>query len=268
MSRVVIYPYTMDSSSSKELQIALAGQGIKCIRVYEDGNYRPRATDLIVNWGTPRAPDWNYHEDGGFLNLPESVHCASNKLTTMLEFAERGIRQPQFTESSSEAMEQVSGGSRVLGRRLLNSSGGKGIVEFSLRDNPALLPEDFEGIPLFTKYIPKVAEYRIHVFNEQVIDIQRKRRSREALANEEVNPRIRNHSNGWVFIRENYAPDSSVLAIAISAVDVLGLDFGAVDIIVDKHAIPYVLEVNTAPGLEGATINSYVTAILQVITRA
>jgi glutathione synthase/RimK-type ligase-like ATP-grasp enzyme len=37
----------------------------------------------------------------------------------------------------------------------------------------------------------------------------------------------------------------------------LGLDFGAVDIIQDDGGNFYVLEVNTAPGLEGQTIKSY-----------
>lgn len=264
-NRVIIYPYRMDSHSARELQAAIIEQGMPCKRVREDGNYRPRETDLIINWGNPRYPAWSW--PCPFLNIPDNVHCASNKRTTALALEAADIRQPRFTLNASEAMTWVSSGDRVFGRGLLNSSGGKGIVEFSLRDTPALLPEDFEGIPLFTKYIPKIAEYRIHVFNGRVIDSQRKRKSREALANEEVNPRIRNHSNGWVFTRENCTPDGAVLALAVSAVSALGLDFGAVDIIVSRRNIPYVLEVNTAPGLEGATINSYANAIMLMTTQ-
>ena len=50
-----------------------------------------------------------------------------------------------------------------------------------------------------------------------------------------------------------------------AAIKALGLDFGAVDIIYneaeDQH---YVLEVNTAPGLEGTTLQKYTEAILEM----
>lgn len=261
--RIIIYPYRMQSKSAAALCNNIKAQGAPCLKVYEDGNYRPRETDLIINWGNPRDPFWGYFET--FLNLPESVYCASNKRTTALAFEAAGIAQPAFTSDSAEAMMWVSSGRRVLGRKLLNSSGGKGIVEFSLADTPALLPEDFENIPLFVKYIPKVAEYRVHVFNGAVIDVQRKRKSREALANEEVNPRIRNHDNGWVFTRENCTINDTIVGRAIGAVSALGLDFGAVDIIVSRNGTVYVLEVNTAPGLEGTTVTNYTNAIVSLI---
>lgn len=260
--RVILYPYRMQSKSAVTLCTRIKAQGVPCLKVYEDGNYRPRETDLIINWGNPRDPFWGYFET--FLNLPEAVYCASNKRTTALAFEAAGVVQPAFTLNSAEAMMWVSSGKRVLGRKLLNSSGGKGIVEFSLADNPALLPEDFEDIPLFVKYIPKIAEYRVHVFNGIVVDAQRKRKSREALANEEVNQRIRNHDNGWVFTRENCTIDDNIVGCAIGAVSALGLDFGAVDIIVSRNGTVYVLEVNTAPGLENTTVTNYTNTILSL----
>ncbi len=42
---------------------------------------------------------------------------------------------------------------------------------------------------------------------------------------------------------------SGLLNLGCHAVSALGLDFGAADIIQDKHGKLYVLEVNTAPGL-------------------
>lgn len=53
---------------------------------------------------------------------------------------------------------------------------------------------------------------------------------------------------------------------AIKAVNALGLDFGAVDIVTEKNTgIPYVLEVNTAPGNEGTTTQKYVDSIIEYI---
>ena len=51
--------------------------------------------------------------------------------------------------------------------------------------------------------------------------------------------------------------------ISRDAVTALGLEFGAVDIIYnDKSKKLFVLEVNTAPGIEGATVTKYKDAIL------
>ena len=53
-------------------------------------------------------------------------------------------------------------------------------------------------------------------------------------------------------------PDPVRDTIAVNAVKALGLDFGAVDIIYnEKENQYYVLEVNTAPGLEGTTLIKY-----------
>ena len=256
-NRIVLYPYNMNSHSARALQIALIEQGIPCIRVYEEGNYRPRETDLIINWGNPRRPHWEFYADT-MLNFPKYVTIASNKLASAVAFATRpGIPTPMFTNEIEEAQQWLRKGNIVLARHILNGSGGVGIEV--LEDAFATMPE----APLYVKYIRKIAEYRIHVFNGRVIDAQRKRKEREALSEGTINLRIRNHANGWVFTRENCQPPSIVTTSAIAAVERLGLDFGAVDIIVNREGVPYVLEVNTAPGLEGQTITSYAGAIIE-----
>ena len=59
---------------------------------------------------------------------------------------------------------------------------------------------------------------------------------------------IRNHQDGeWRQI--SCSPRRSISEQAIKAVETLGLDFGAVDLILHNDT-PYVLEVNTAPGLQ------------------
>ena len=53
--------------------------------------------------------------------------------------------------------------------------------------------------------------------------------------------------------------------MGIDAVSALGLDFGAVDIIEDADGKLYVLEVNTAPGLEGQTLTLMAEALKELI---
>ena len=54
---------------------------------------------------------------------------------------------------------------------------------------------------------------------------------------------------------------------AVKAVNSLGLDFGAVDICEDEEGNPYVFEVNTAPGIEGTTVEKYHTAFIEATRR-
>ena len=50
--------------------------------------------------------------------------------------------------------------------------------------------------------------------------------------------------------------------MALNAIEDLQLDFGAVDVVVSGYSDnSFVLEVNTAPGIEGTTVKKYVEAI-------
>jgi D-alanine-D-alanine ligase-like ATP-grasp enzyme len=83
---------------------------------------------------------------------------------------------------------------------------------------------------------------------------------------ERVNFKIRSYENGWVFCRENIQKPDDLEAVSIAAVSAIGLTFGAVDVIYnEKQNKCFVLEVNTAPGLTGTTINSYATAIMELM---
>jgi hypothetical protein len=112
----------------------------------------------------------------------------------------------------------------------------------------------------YTRYYRKNREFRIHVMDGQVFWRQEKLRIRGA---ENVDPYIRSHTKGWCFAFNHFHTNPvppSCDAAAISAVRVLGLDFGAVDIgwHVDNGVV--IFEVNTAPGIENTTLAKYVEA--------
>lgn len=161
-----------------------------------------------------------------------------------------GVRVPGW----SDRYEDVSGHTIVLARTKENGSGGEGIIVIRQGDTP---PE----ASLFTVYIPKTKEYRLHVVNEEVIAVQQKRRDSDSEQSRDERL-IRNYSNGWVFcINDVVWPDDSIEdeahQQAVAAVKSLGLDFGAVDLVLEKETnVPFVLEVNTAPGLESETVRS------------
>ena len=72
---------------------------------------------------------------------------------------------------------------------------------------------------------------------------------------------VRNYSNGWVFSanfeRSGDTWSDEVESEAIKAVKALNLDFGGVDVIWNRRQGVFVLEVNTACGLEGDTLTCY-----------
>lgn len=246
-----ILPYKVGSESAKGLSEAL---GIKRIKK-EGSKFKGNASKVVINWGNSALPD--EVAKCKVLNAPLAVSKASNKLSFFKAMAEAGVRTPRFTEAMLEATQMLEEGKTVVCRTILNGHSGAGIV----------LADKFEELvaaPLYVEYVPKKQEYRIHVMFGDVVDIQRKARNKE-VADEDVNWKIRNHKNGFIFARgEDVLGEvpQDVLDQAKRAVEACGLDFGAADVIFnEKKAEAYVLEVNTAPGLTGSTLDGYVARL-------
>lgn len=262
MPRVIIYPYKMGSASSTALAEALRASGTTVLKVYPDKNYKPKKGDVVLNWGFGRVPEWN-SPSVRWLNSPDKTERASNKALAFRHLMDHDVPVPQVTESKEEAQQWVNNGSVVVVREVLRGHSGEGIklVGSSIPDG------DHTGIvpkaPLYTEYFKKAQEYRVHVFNGEVIFWQQKM-VRKDHPKEEVNYQIRNHQNGWVYAHGTAKnPPTSVHAVAIRAVSALGLHFGAVDVIYnERKRSSRVLEVNTAPGLEGTTLERYRDAVV------
>lgn len=255
-----ILPYKMLSSSAKALAQELGVQ-----RVRHDGKFRNNHNHLIVNWGSSRMPEFRVDR---FLNHPMSVRRASCKHASFISLEEAGVSIPEWTTDSQTALGWINNGEAVVARKVLNGHSGRGIVLCDPKLDPLECTDTHRSslisAPLYVKYVKKQDEYRYHVFNNEVIDIQMKKKRQET-PNEEVNYQIRNHSNGFIYARDGINPPISLQRLACDAVRALNLHFGAVDIIWNaRKEQGYVLEVNTACGLEGQTLSSYADAIRRV----
>ncbi|NTV79325.1 MAG: hypothetical protein HGA25_09400, partial [Clostridiales bacterium] len=167
----------------------------------------------------------------------------------------------EWTDKFDTAADWIDQGRTVVARKLLCSHSGKGIVVVPGSPNTSV------GLPvakLYVLYKKKKHEYRVHVYKGNVIDVtQKKRRA----GFEGRDNQIRNHQNGWVYCREGITEPADLRQLALDACTALGLHSGAVDIIWNElENKSYVLEVNSAPGIEGTTLNRYTTAILETIT--
>ena len=250
----------MASNSAKLLANQLTNLlGKKVRRIKHGGNYLPRLHhSIIINYGSSIIPWWQSDFAHRSLNNPVSVALGSNKLSAFNCFSQDNLATPEWTTSREVAEEWIRDNSIVVCRTLLNAHGGKGIFLASL--NIPIIPA-----PVYVKYKKKRKEFRVHVFQNQVIDVVEKRKiglERRQAGTITINEHIRNHSNGWVFCRDNLVEPMDLRPLAINAVNCLKLDFGAVDIIWNEFENKcYLLEVNTAPGLEGTTLIKYVAAI-------
>ena len=246
-----LYSYNNGSASAKALANAL---GIKRLR--HEG--KPVKHPIIINWGASviEREIANYNE---ILNEPANVAKAVNKLTTLSLFTEHGVACPEWTEGYGEADKWLADGSSVVARYKLNGHSGEGIEILDTDRALQVMTEQRGKAPLYTKYVKKDQEYRIHVFQGEVIFQQRKARKIE-VPDAEVNWQVRNLAGGFIFANDGVEASDAVKDQAKSAVDALGLDFGAVDVITNKRGEAFVLEVNTACGLQGKTLDAYVQA--------
>ena len=267
VSRLVIYPYKMGSQSAKKLAQRVSSIiHLKVRRVRSEGMYKPRRRSIVLNWGNSNPPRFNdiVRRNGityDVLNRWDRVALASNKITAFERFKEKEIPTPDWTTDQRVAQGWLNEGEIVLSRTLLTSHSGRGIHINDLATSNLLV-----RAPLYVKYKKKRKEFRVHVFKGQVIDLAEKRKFRLERRDASFVGLVRNHDNGWAFCRDGIVEPDGLRSLALTAVSVLGLSFGACDIIWnEKENKLYVLEVNTAPGLEGTTLERYSNAVTNLL---
>lgn len=208
--------------------------------------------DVIVNWGTSQIAPAACKK---MFNEPQAVARAANKFQTFSSLAGAEINTVDWTANKAVALEWQAEGATIVVRTVLTGHSGAGIIIVEKN-------EDLVDAPLYTKYLFKVKEYRVHATQHKVIDTQQKVRDKGV---EVKSWKVRSHANGFIFQRKNIEPSLKRDLLAVKAVQALGLDFGAVDIVEDKKGDFYILEVNTAPGLEGQTITNYVETLTELV---
>lgn len=255
-NRYYVYPWKVGSQSARALAEALGGRVLKT----EGSSFIPSNRKKVINWGSSSCP-WSC------INTPTHVGIMGNKLLSFNQFEINSDppRYPRVTTVRADALAWTKC-SGIVARTVLNGHSGAGIV-IKDRDHKSEIPQ----APLYVEYIPKDAEYRVHVFKSQtgdlnVIDVQRKVRDPDR---EPTNWKVRSHANGFIYTRRNQSGESyttvapsDVLIQARKALACSGLTFGAVDMIwSEKRGQAFVLEINSACGMEGETVVKYRDAV-------
>jgi hypothetical protein len=258
----------------------------------QGSQWRGRTNDVLINWGSSE-PIQGIRAN--IINKPQAVALASNKLATFETLADSDINIPKYVHLNSSVLElnlfriatfffAQPSQDTYLFRTTATSSGGDGIyVMDSLAALVESMVDDFGGTSqdyfLFlhklvetspywadilsrTKFVSSYFnakdEYRVHVFCGQAIHVQRKGLRTDDQRPDTPSFYIRNHANGFVFQVSDVNPPDSVIQASVNSVNALGLHFGAVDIRYNPQRNEYcVLEVNTAPALQGTTLERY-----------
>lgn len=221
-------------------------------------------TDVLVNLGCSEIQR-DTSLVNRVLNSPAAVAVASSKLRTFQALG--NLCPPNWTDRDRAVYECLQANKSLVCRTIDNGNSGAGIVV--LTPEQILAGADVPRAHVYVQGIEKRREYRIHVGRDDatgralIIDITRK--VRRSGVDDTNRPFVWNHDNDFIFQRggvTNSTIPPIIKSVATNAVTRLGLNFGAVDIIVERggnlnEARVFALEVNTSPGMEGRTLERY-----------
>ena len=254
MIKAGILPYKYPATPALDLARKLRSGGERVFRLEREG--RPKSMKFLVNWGSCSLPARHFNYSM-MLNTPVAVEHACNKKHFLVDFRQylRDGGHDQLADAIPETVttkEEVYRNfplSRVYCRHLLRASGGRGITVCERG-------EELPDAQLYVRHAPNSWEYRVHVFNGKVIHVQQKKKIRGS----EASNAIRNHSRGWIFAIQDVEVRPDIQETCCGIVHHLNLQFAAVDVVESKDGPFKVLEVNTAPNLEGTTLERYAQA--------
>ena len=259
-----IWAYQPNSESAKALS---EGTGFKRLK-HEGSKAMGRDHPTLINWGGCNIGHPYYH-NFEVINKPEAVALCSDK-RAFFKWVHNFYDEPEAarfimprfwtSHNAATAWMEEHPGQDMVARTLLRAHGGRGIV---ITNDPDQLP----NCQLYTEYVKKKDEYRVHFFENNIFHVQRKARVLD-VPDDKVNWKIRNHDNGFIYEQQNVELPKQVGYAAADMIQFLteniDITFGAIDLIYNKKQDKgYVLEVNTAPGLTGTTLKKYVDIFKQ-----
>ena len=213
-----------------------------------NGRFSGRSWDNVIRYGSTTPVHANVRE----VNKLKSVVSASDKLLSLRMLSSAGISCPEHFEDPTSRKIQFP----LLGRLSSGMRGEDIVVFFQNRDMVECCKN--RHFDLFTKYIPKKEEYRVHVIGGKIAKAAYKEFRGDPNKQHGFRSLVWNKKNGFFFkkVLVRDCPETAK-SLAASTVSCLGLDFGAVDIILGDDGGWYVLEVNTAPGLSRVALSVY-----------
>jgi len=211
---------------------------------------RKAKTDVVLRWGSTEV--FNRLKTRLELNTIEAVTNASNKLIMMRKLVDAEISTPKILfEPFNQTTETVDEYRDENGAFYIRGSDHQVRYDDTVKRGDLYISKTVEK---------KRREYRVHVFNGEVIAIY------EKIPNEENTKIFKAHNCHFELKNlENCKVSIEDREMCIKAVNSLGLLFGGVDLLRDNKKRVFISEVNSAPALNGTNIDRYVNKIRDYI---
>jgi len=293
---VYIYYSSATDVTGKKLQEALEISGGK--------DAPPKTAQMVIGWGTKTDKNIELN-NVVVLNHPNSIKNNRNKVNALASMHDGGVSVAPFVMADlviASLDDTTSSITLPLIGRTKFHQGGKGFWMCPTKSHVTAAIGD--GAQYFQNMLEIATEFRVHVVADTVIyAVKKVKRTKEefetAFIEDEMarqkkiaetnndkldeetmkiflrrqaknasaggaNMMVRSNKMGWKFSRLKTV-DPKIEDVAVKAVKALGLSFGAVDCCFDSQGVPYVIEVNTGPGLEASTFDEYVTMFKKII---
>lgn len=272
----------------------------------EHGKKKPAAAQkgrIIIGWGCKTKDKVTFGANDVILNHPDNIRTNRNKLMTLEVLKKAGVPVADFmtADKALASLDAARGamGLPLVGRKKFHQ-GGKDFWTCLTRGQVQRAIKN--GAEYFQNYLAIETEYRLHVFQGEVINMQKKveRDDLETAYVEQHGNRIQNiaeknnvkldkttaeyvlknlgkrqghadqiiksNTRGWKFSQIKTA-NKELQEAAVNAVKAIGLDFGAVDCCLTENGNPFVIEVNTGPGLQGTPFDAYIEVFKKTIAK-
>lgn len=241
MKKLTILYSDRSSKTGKELVDKLSDSFSRVFRKRTNKRFK---SDVVLRWGS--TEEFSNLTSKLELNSLQAVKNASDKLAMMKILVGANIPTAEilfdpFNSENLDSFRDENGGFFVRG------SNGSVRYDDIVTSSDLYVSKSIEN---------KRREYRVHVFNGEVIAIY------EKIPQDENVKLFKSHNCKFSLVdmsRMRLRPED--LDVCINAVNSLGLLFGGVDLMRDKDQNVFVSEVNSAPALNGTNINRYLEKI-------
>lgn len=267
----------------------------------DGGREKPKTSKkMVIGWGAKTKDDIAF-TNMEVLNHPNKIRANRNKFTTLQTLGATKNTVAPFVKAT-DVIQAIDDNKSPICLPLVGRTnyhqGGKGFW-LCLTKSQVKSAID-EGAQYFQNYIDIVDEYRIHVFDGKTICAQKKVKrtdveeayvtqhaekigniadknkkkldkatldyalGRLAKEHSNVDMIVRSNRRGWKFSHVKKF-DTGMEKLAINALKAVGLNFGAVDCCIDEAGRPWIIEINSGPGLDGTTFKAYADEFKRVI---
>jgi len=207
-----------------------------------------KPADVIINVGSSKK----FHKNCKvYINHPMDVNTTIDKLKAFNKLKGK-VNIPKYTNDINKTLSLKL---PIYERHSLRGTQGTGI-------NVVTNYAELSKAPLYVEGLDVVREYRVIVVNKDVVSTTLKVPKHSVKCSS-----IRNLANGWKYTYKLYSNVETygVGLLAKQTINVLGLHFGAVDIVVDINNKYYVLEVNSAFGLGRNNLKKFTVSIKKLV---